>query len=79
MTEKQFLYDQLGEKITYLEENLFSKDEKEVKRVDFPAILSAISFLKNHKYKLTSQGLNQIESIIFDATKKMCKIEQKHL
>ena len=62
---KQELITLIGDKISYINHQLFSDikpDDSEI-----PAIRQAITFLKDHKYQLTSQGLNQLEFFIREA------------
>ena len=62
---KQELIALIGDKISYINHQLFSDikpDDSEI-----PAIRQAITFLKDHKYQLTSQGLNQLEFFIREA------------
>jgi hypothetical protein len=62
---KQELIELIGAKISYINKQLYSgtrPDDSEI-----PAIRQAITFLKDHKYQLTSQGLNQLEFFIREA------------
>jgi hypothetical protein len=68
--DKQELYDILGEKINFLHHHLLNadtiQDASEVKE-----IRDAITFLKDHKYQLLGQGLNQLEFVVREAETKL--------
>ncbi len=68
--DKSELYEILGEKINFLHHHLLNQtvlpDDTELK-----AIAESIGFLKDHKYQLVGQGLNQLEFVMREAEEKL--------
>ena len=68
--DKQELYEILGEKINFLHHHLLNT-EAIPQDPELKAIKDAITFLKDHKYQLLAQGLNQLEFVVREAETKL--------
>ena len=71
---KDELIEILCEKIAYLNKVLFHNTSSEFYLED---IIEAIDFLKDHKYVLTGQGLNQLEFYIHEAEESLRRYLKK--
>jgi hypothetical protein len=67
---KMELFAIIGEKISYLNKHLFNTNTIPDKET-LTEIRATVDFLKDHKYKFMSQGLNQLEYIIRSAEEKL--------
>jgi hypothetical protein len=72
--DKQELYDILGEKINFLNRHLLN-GETIPEGVELKEVQEAITFLKDHKYQLVGQGLNQLEFVLREAETKLKSIK----
>ncbi|HAQ65991.1 MAG TPA: hypothetical protein DCR43_09105 [Bacteroidales bacterium] len=69
-TNKSELFAIIGEKISFINKSLLTAREK-LSGEEFQKITEAIDFLKDHKYQMADQGLNQLEYIIRSAEEKL--------
>jgi len=67
---KSELYAIMGEKISTINIKLINNTE-EIDGQMLEEIIEAVDFLKDHKYQLTDQGLNQLEYIIRSAEERL--------
>ena len=69
---KMELMELIGEKISFINKRLF--EEENPTENELTEIADAIVFLKDHKYLLTSQGLNQLEFFIRESEEALQKL-----
>lgn len=67
---KSELYAIIGEKIATINLKLFNNSDP-IDNQTLEEIIEAVDFLKDHKYQLTDQGLNQLEYIIRSAEERL--------
>jgi hypothetical protein len=67
---KSELYAIMGEKISTINIKLINNTEQ-IDGQMLEEIIEAVDFLKDHKYQLTDQGLNQLEYIIRSAEERL--------
>ncbi len=75
-TNKSELFAIIGEKISCINK-LLQKTTENITKEELRQIIEAIDFLKDHKYQMADQGLNQLEYIIRSAEEQLKALTQK--
>lgn len=75
-TSKSELFAIIGEKISFINKSLLAT-KKSLSAEEIQQILEAIDFLKDHKYQMANQGLNQLEFIIRSAEEQLKDLTPK--